>query len=336
MPASLRQRVIRVAVILIAANLGAWAWTLTALAGRPMLLGTALLAYGLGLRHAVDADHIAAIDNVTRRLMQQGQRPVAVGLFFALGHSTVVIAAAVAVASASAALHGALEAYRPLGAAIGSAVSALFLLAIAMVNLAVLLDVWRSLRRIRRGVPAPATVALPGGVLARLCRPLFAVMSRSWHMYPLGLLFGLGFDTATEVTLLALSAQQAADGLPLAALLVFPVLFTAGMSLIDTADGVLMLGAYGWAMVDPVRRLRYNLVITSTSVVVAVLIGGIEALGLMGDRMGLTGGLWDLVGTVNDNLSRTGAVIVGLFAASWLASALVLRRRRRPVEARCG
>lgn len=208
---------------------------------------TALLAWVFGLRHAVDADYIAAIDNVVRKLMQEGQRPVAVGFFFSLGHSTIVVLASVAVAAVAASMQDRLEATKAIGGVIGTAVSAAFLLAIAVANLVILRGVWsafRETRRTRRLDETQLNVLLAGrGFLTRLFRPLFRSISRSWHMYPLGFLFGLGFDTATKIGLLGIAATEAAHGLPLWQILVFPALFTAGMPLVDTADSALMVGA---------------------------------------------------------------------------------------------
>src|SRR5579884_2152366 len=317
--------------LLGAANLAAWAWALTAFRNYPVLLGTALLAYSLGLRHAVDADHIAAIDNVTRKLMQEGKRPAAVGFFFSLGHSTIVGLAATAIAVAATLFEGRFAALRGVGDAVGTAVSALFLLAIAAINVVILCGVYRSFRRVKSGRAYRdedlAAVLAGHGLLARLFRPLFGLIRQSWHMYPLGFLFGLGFDTATEVALLGVAAAQAAQGGSLWSILVFPALFTAGMSLIDTTDGVLMLGAYGWAFVKPIRKLYYNLTITGISVAVAVAIGGIEALGLAAEKLGLEGGLWDAAGAAAEALPTLGYAIVAIFAASWLVSFLVYRMR---------
>ncbi|MEJ7760963.1 MAG: HoxN/HupN/NixA family nickel/cobalt transporter [Gemmatimonadaceae bacterium] len=284
-------RVIVIFALLVIANLGAWAWALIAFREFPLLPGTALLAYGLGLRHALDADHTAAIDNVTRKLMQSGQRPVAVGLWFSLGHSTVVVIASVAIAVAATALNGPLAAYRPLGGTIGTIISATFLLVIAVMKLFIFADVYRAFRRVRAGgsYTGDDLDQMTGGgrLLGRLFRPVFAVISRSWHMYPLGFLFGRGFDTATEIGLLGISAAEASTGMPIWSILVFRALFTAGMSLVDTIDSVLMLGAYGWAFTQPVRKLYYNLTITAVSIVVAVLVGGIEALGLLSEKLSL-------------------------------------------------
>jgi high-affinity nickel-transport protein len=314
---------------LIAANLFAWGWAVAAFHSHPALLGTALLAYGFGLRHAVDADHIAAIDNVTRKLMQDGQRPVAVGFFFALGHSSIVLIAATAIAASASTLQHDYPGVVDAGGVIGTAVSATFLLAIAAVNAALLVGIYRLFRTVRRGGPYRTdeleTFLARRGLLARMLRRLFRVISRSWHMYPLGLLFGLGFDTASEIGLLGIAAAEAVKGLPISSILVLPVLFTAGMSLIDTTDGVLMLGAYGWAFMNPVRKLYYNLAITGMSVVVALLVGGVEALGLVAGKLGLAGGLWDIVSAVSGNLGMLGYVIIALFVASWLLSMLVYR-----------
>jgi high-affinity nickel-transport protein len=327
----LRRRVIGLYIVLIAANIGAWAWALLAFRAHPVLLGMALLAYSFGLRHAVDADHIAAIDNVTRKLMQAGQRPVTVGFYFSLGHSSIVVLASVLIAATARAFKARFDLLQSVGAVVGTLVSAAFLLAIAAINFAILVSLWRAFRRVRAG-ERPDETALQGildgrGLLARLLRPVMGLVGRSWHMYPVGILFGLGFDTATEIGLLGLSASQAAQGLPIWSILVFPALFTAGMSLVDTSDGILMLAAYGWAFIRPVRKLYYNMTLTLVSVLVAVLVGGIEALGLVGDRLALTGPFWRGVGALNDHFGLIGYLIIGLFAASWLVSMAIYRLR---------
>ena len=328
-PMRLKARVAFVFAVLIAANIAVWTWALVAFRDYPLLLGTAALAYSFGLRHAFDADHIAAIDNVTRKLMQEGKRPVGVGLFFSLGHSTIVVALSVGIAIFSSALQDRFDAFKTYGAVAGTLVSAAFLFAIAIANLFVLASTWRAFARVRAGGADDADLdaTMGGGLMARLFRRVFRTVGSSWGMYPIGLLFGLGFDTATEVGLLGISATQAAQGLPIWAILVFPALFTAGMTLIDTADSVLMLGAYGWAFVKPQRKLFYNLTITATSIVVALLVGGLEVLNLVGDRLGLTegGGFWGAIGSLNDNFGMLGYVIVGLFALSWIASAALYR-----------
>ena len=323
-PAGVRGRTVGVYALLIAANAAAWIWAFVLFREQPILLGTALIAYGFGLRHAVDPDHIAAIDNVTRKLMQEGQRPVTVGLWFAVGHSAVVALGAGVIALASAAMQGGFEEFKQVGGVISTCVSALFLFVIAGINLVVLRSVYRSFRSVRRGeayVEEDFNSLLNSrGLLARLFRPMFRLVTRSWHMLPLGFLFGLGFDTATEISLLGIAATEAARGVSLSAIMVFPALFAAGMALIDTTDGVLMLHAYDWAFVKPIRKLYYNLTITLVSVVVAFAIGGIEALGLISGKLQLAGWFWKGIGTLNGNFNTLGFVIIGVFAASWAAS----------------
>ena len=330
--AELGDKLIGIYVVLVLANVLAWAWALIAFHDYPVLIGTAFLAYTFGLRHAVDADHIAAIDNVTRKLMQEGKRPVAVGLFFSLGHSTVVVLASAAIAVATAALQGRFESFKLVGGLVGTLVSVVFLFLVAAANLVILISVYRTFQQVRRGgafVEEDLNCLLARrGFLGRLFRPLFRLVGRSWHMYPLGFLFGLGFDTATEIGLLGISAAEASKGLPIWSIMVFPALFTAAMSLIDTTDGVLMLGAYGWAFTKPIRKLYYNLTITFVSVLVAVLVGGIEALGLLADQFNLEGPFWSFIGTLNDHFGSLGYLIIAIFIASWLLSIAVYRLGR--------
>ncbi|UPG74824.1 HoxN/HupN/NixA family nickel/cobalt transporter (plasmid) [Roseomonas gilardii subsp. gilardii] len=318
--------------LLIAANLAAWLWAWTAFSDRPALMGTALLAYMFGLRHAFDADHIAAIDNVVRKLMQEGKKPFSVGFFFSLGHSTIVIIASILIAATAAALQSRLEDFHTIGGVIGTSVSAVFLLTIGLANLFILGRIWSAFKRARAGEPIvdeDLDALLAGrGLIARIFRPLFRAVSHSWHMYPIGFLFGLGFDTATEIGLLGISAAQAAQGMSFWTIMVFPALFTAGMSLMDTSDSVLMTGAYGWAFVNPIRKLWYNLTITAASVVVAIFIGGVEALGLIGEKLGLEGGFWDFISGLNDNLTNFGYAVVGIFLLSWIVSTVIYRAKR--------
>jgi high-affinity nickel-transport protein len=311
--------------LLVAANLGAWGWAFLAFGHNPVLLGAAFLAYGFGLRHAVDADHIVAIDTVTRKLMQQGQRPVGVGFFFALGHSTVVVVASIATAVAANFYHDNIDSVHRLGAVFGTMISSVFLLAMALANIAVFLSVYRRFRRVRSGnisehggVEALNT----GGIAARLFRPLFRVISRSWHMYPLGILFGLGFDTATEIGLLGISAAENARGLSIGAMLVFPALFTAGMSLIDTTDSLLMLKVYGWALISPFRKLYYNMTVTLVSALVAIVIAGVEFLGLIRTEWKLNGGFWNTVKSGSDHFGAIGYAIIAIFLALWVGATL--------------
>jgi high-affinity nickel-transport protein len=331
---NIRAKVIAVTVLLFIVNAAAWLWAVVAFHDYPVLLGTAALAYSFGLRHAFDADHIAAIDNVTRKLMQEGCRPVGVGLFFSLGHSTIVVALTIATAVATTALQGRFDAFKSFGGVAGTLVSALFLFAIAIANIVVLASVWRVFQTVKSGgrfVEEDLDLMLANrGLLGRLFRRFFRLIERSWQMYPLGLLFGLGFDTATEVGLIAISATQASQGLSIWPILVFPALFTAGMTLIDTTDSIVMLGAYGWAFIKPIRKLYYNLTITAVSVVVALIVGGLETLNLIGDQLGLTdgGGFWGAIGAINDNFGLLGYLIVGVFVAAWAISYVVYRVNR--------
>jgi nickel/cobalt transporter (NiCoT) family protein len=327
--ANQRAKIVALYALLLTASVVIWTWALIALADRPTLLGTAFLAYVLGLRHAVDADHIATIDNVVRKLMQEGKRPYAVGLFFSLGHSLSIALAVAAIAGAAFALQGRFAEFKSIGSVIGTGASAFFLLAIAVINLVILRGVWQSFRKARRGEPVAdqeLNALLAGrGLLARVFRPLFRMVSRSWQMFPVGFLFGLGFDTATEISLFAVAASQASGGMTLGTIMIFPALFTAGMTLVDTTDSVLMVGAYGWAFLNPIRKIWYNLTITAVSVLVALLIGGIEALGLIAGELGLEGRFWDAIGGLNGGLANFGYLVVGIFIASWAVSYLLYR-----------
>lgn len=313
-------------------NLFAWGLAFYLFHHTPALMAASLLAWCYGLRHAVDADHIAAIDNVTRKMMQQGKRPCGVGAWFSLGHSTIVVLASIAIAATASAFSQKMAWFQAAGGTIGTAVSAFFLLAMALVNLVILRDLWRRFARLKRGEAMAdnrqsATATAGGGLASWLYRPAFRLVSKSWHMYLVGFLFGLGFDTATEIGVLGISAASAARGMSPWAIMIFPLLFTCGMALIDSLDNLMMVGAYGWAFNKPQRKLYYNMTITGTSVAVALVIGGLEALGLMVDKLALTGGFWQLIATLNDNLSNAGFAIVGLFIACWLASLLNYRLR---------
>ncbi len=323
-----RTRLYAVYTLLAAANVGAWIWAFLEFGDDPVKLGTALLAYSLGLRHAVDADHIAAIDNVTRKLIQEGKRPITVGFCFALGHSTIVLIATVAIAFTVGALTE-FKAFSRYGGVIATVTSATFLFAIAAMNLVILGTVWRHFQRVRAGGSYrqdDLDLLMAGrGMLSRLFRPLFALIRHSWQMAPLGFLFGLGFDTATEVTLLGLAGAQAHAGLSMSTILVFPALFAAGMALVDTTDGVLMLGAYEWAFVKPIRKLYYNMVITAVSALVAIVIGGIETVALVATQLDLSGQGWQFARHLAGSFNALGFGIVGLFAAAWAISYAVYR-----------
>ncbi|WP_042268898.1 HoxN/HupN/NixA family nickel/cobalt transporter [Paraburkholderia heleia] len=326
---SMRWRAGAIAALVMLANLAIWIYAIVALRGHPLLLGTALLAYTFGLRHAVDADHIAAIDNTTRKLMQTGQRPVSVGFFFAVGHSTIVIMLSVAVAFATTSIEGRFDELKSVGAVISTLVSGIFLLTLSIVNVQILLSLIKTFRRVKRGetlLEDDMDILMSGrGMLSRLFRPLFKLVTRSWHMLPIGFLFGLSFDTATEVALFGISATQAAKGMSADVIMVFPLLFMAGMTLIDTADGLLMLGAYGWAFRRPTRKLFYNITITFVSVAVAVLIGSIEMAALIGQEFDLKGRFWGFVGNLSDNFGTIGYLVIGLFLVSWMISIAIYR-----------
>lgn len=318
-------------VPLIGANLAAWALAWIMFANTPALLGTALLAWIFGLRHAVDADHIAAIDNVTRNLLHRGAHKHVghVGLYFSLGHSTVVFLAAFLVAGAAAAWPDRLLATKTLLAPLGSWISAVFLLLIAAANATILRGLWRDFRHLRaNGAMSPRNTSAPQPHAAPMTRAFSQLprkLGKAWHMYPLGFLFALGFDTATEIGLLSLAASQTApDASPwqmLAQILVFPALFTAAMALVDTADTMLMLRAYAWAFTHPLRKLWYNLTITATSVLVALLIGTLTALGHLGEIFPQDNGIWRGIAELNQNLAGCGIAIVGVFALCWAISA---------------
>lgn len=323
---ALRNRIVGVYGFLILFNVVAWALALGASVAYPILLPTAFLAYTFGLRHAVDADHIAAIDNTTRKLMQDGQRPVAVGLFFSLGHSTIVVGLSIVVAISARIVSG-IPSLQSVGALVGTTISAAFLLVIGLINLIVLVDIYRMFRRVSAGgsydEQSLEEFLNNRGLLARIFKPMTKLIRKSWHMYPLGVLFGLGFDTASEVALLGLAATSGASHVPVGMILILPALFAAGMSLVDTTDGVLMLGAYGWAYVKPIRKLYYNLNITLVSVLIAFVVGGIEILSIVANRFGLHGGIWDGLSTLD--FGFIGVAIIAIFVVSWSASTVVYR-----------
>jgi len=321
----LRGRAACMFLALICANLAAWVWAFAAFRHAPSLLGTSVLAYGLGLRHAVDADHIAAIDNVTRKLVQDGRRPIATGLFFSLGHSTVVLLVSVVAALTAGAFGTALAGLRAVGGVIGTAVSGSFLLTIAVANLVALVSTYRA-----RGGDGFRPIP---GLIAPMLRRVFGLINRSWQMYPLGFLFGLGFDTASEVALLSISAVEISKGLSLSGALIFPMLFAAGMSLVDAADGVFMAEAYGWAFVKPARKRLYNIAITAISAGVAFIVGGVELFGLIGGEFDLTGAFWQGVARLNGSSVVLGFGIVAISAACWIAAAAVYRLGKLHPEA---
>lgn len=327
----LRGKIIGIYTLLIAFNLIAWVLAFAGFAIEyPALLGTALLAYTFGLRHAVDADHISAIDNVTRKLMQENKRPVAVGFFFSLGHSTIVVALSIGIAVAATFIKNAIPSLQNAGGLIGTSVSATFLYLIAIINLLVLWDIFRTFQKVKRGEEYNDQTIdeflNQRGLMGRFFRPLLKVVDKSWKMYPVGVLFGLGFDTATEVGILGIAAVEAGKGLPIFYILIFPALFTAGMCLLDTTDGILMLGAYGWAFVKPVRKLYYNLNITLVSVLVALVVGTIEVLSIIANQFNLSGGIWNSIGKLDFGL--LGTLIIGIFVVSWVVSTIIYKVRK--------
>ena len=313
---------------LFAANFLTWVWAGYAFHDRATLLATALLAWVFGLRHAVDADHIAAIDNVVRKLVHNGRRAWDAGFFFALGHSTIVLILCLGII-AFPSMHG-IARLRETADAWGTLFSAGFLLLIGMVNLLTLRRLWRT----HHGASFDA--APSGGIMSRVLRPVQRLVGRPWHMLPVGFLFGLGFDTASEVALLVLTAQQAAAGLSASDVLVFPAMFTAGMVLIDTADSAVMTGAYGWALREPARKRGYNIAVTAVSVFVAIGVGGVELLGLLARRVESAIGQETSVGRMLDSSAVTGSfagfIVVAVLLLLWGIAAVLSRSRRRLAE----
>jgi len=286
----------------------------------PFLVGLAGLAYSFGLRHAFDADHIAAIDNTTRKLMTAADRPLGVGFFFSLGHSTVVLVITAAIAVAAHIVTVELPHLREVGAYIGTAVSGLFLYAIGIINLLVMIDIIRVLRQLQRGesdASALEATLLQRGLMSRWFGRLFRLVTAPRHMYWIGLLFGLGFDTATEVGLLTTAGVAATQELPATAILGLPIVFAAGMSLLDSTDGVLMCGAYGWALANPLRKIFYNLTVTGLSVAVALFVGTIELVSIVTERwLDVHSGIWGAIQRID--LQTMGYAVAGLFVVSWL------------------
>ncbi|BBP03731.1 nickel/cobalt efflux system [Sulfuriferula plumbiphila] len=325
-----QKKVVGLYILLVAFNIATWIWAIVALAGNAVLLGAAGLAYTFGLRHAFDADHIASIDTVTRKLMQQNRRPATVGFHFAIGHSLAVLAFVIAIA-ALAAWSAASEKFSFMaGAGVASTFfSASFLLAMAMLNLMIARSTYLAFRQVRNGGAYAAEdfdlLLNKRGFLSRIFRPLFRLVDKSWHMIFIGFLFGLGFDTATEVSLLGIAGVEAAKGLSVWTILVFPALFAAGMSLMDTTDGILMVRTYGWAFRNPIRKLYYNLSITIVSAVIALLIAGIEILALISEQFSLKGHLWNQVNSLSEHWELIGILVVSIFVASWFISTLVYR-----------
>lgn len=320
-------RAVMLVFVLILANIFTWCLAWRELGNSAALMAASLLAWSYGLRHAVDADHIAAIDNVTRKMMQQGKRPFGIGAWFSLGHSTIVILASAAIAATATAFSQYMDCFHNTGGIIGTAISALFLLIMAFINLVILCRTWHSFQALKQGKTFNESLATGGGMMNWLYARTFRLVSKSWHMYMVGFLFGLGFDTATEVGVIGLSTAGVSHGMSIWSIMIFPILFACGMALVDTLDNVLMVGAYSWAFNKPQRKLYYNITITAASVVAALFIGGTEALGLLMDQLSLSGGIWNLIGELNDNLGNAGFLIIGLFVLCWAVSILNYRWR---------
>jgi nickel/cobalt transporter (NiCoT) family protein len=299
------------------------------------LVGLGLTAYLFGLRHAFDADHIAAIDNTTRKLLSDGKRPVGVGFFFSLGHSTIVLTLTMALALGARTVNSGVPALNDYGSYVGASVSGAFLWIIGVLNLIVLVDILRIFREMKTGSYDGERLEQrlhERGLMGRFFGRFFRLIDHSWQMYPLGLLFGLGFDTATEVGLLALAAGVATHSVPILAILALPILFAAGMSLMDTLDGAFMSQAYGWAFSNPIRKIYYNITVTMLSVVVALAIGTVELLQVISMKLALSGGAWDTVNALD--FETLGYAIVGLFLVMWATSVAVWKVRR--IEDRWG
>jgi len=311
-----------------------WGLLLAYGAQHPGFLALGGLAYTFGLRHAFDADHIAAIDNTTRKLLQQGGKPVGVGFFFSLGHSTVVFLIAVALGLAvKSIVQGVVNGngeLKSVGGAVGTMVSGGFLVLIGIMNLVILLDIIRVYRKMRRGEynrEGLETELVAGGLMTRMFGRMFRLVQQSWHMYPIGFLFGLGFDTASEVALLAISAGAAAQGLPFTAVISLPLIFAAGMSLMDTTDGAFMSKAYSWAFASPIRKVFYNLTVTTLSVFVALFVGVMELGQVLIHTLGLHGGAYDAIANF-DFIGKAGYVIVGAFVVAWAGAFAIYKVRR--------
>jgi high-affinity nickel-transport protein len=315
-------------------HLTGWGLYLHYARGYPQLVGLGFVAYMFGLRHAFDADHIAAVDDTVRFMLQKDKRPLAVGFFFSLGHSTVVLALSIGIAFAAATVKTGLPQLKSMGAVIGTSVSGAFLWVIGILNLLVLLDILQVWRSAKSGTHSHAhleAMLQKRGFLNRLFGGrLQRLMNHSWQMYPLGVLFGLGFDTASEVGLLAMTAGASAGNLPLPAILCLPILFASGMTVMDTTDGVLMSKAYDWAFLNPLRKIFYNITTTGLSVAVALLVGTIELLQVLVGVLGLHGRFFDFIAGLDFGI--LGYLIVGMFLLAWGVSVGVWRFGR--IEAR--
>ncbi len=296
----------------------------------PILAGLGVVTYVFGLRHGVDADHIAAIDNTTRKLLQDKQRPFTVGMWFSIGHSTVVVGLIIALIFATRTVIGEIPALQTNGAIIGTAVSGVFLWLMGLVNVVIVIGIYRIWKGMKRGEldhEQLENLLENRGFLNRYFRPLFKIVRRPWQIYPIGCLFGLGFDTASEIALIGISVGVGVSStVPVWMIIILPLTFTCGMVLVDTSDGVLMRVAYGWAFLNPIRKIYYNLTVTIISILVAVAIGTVELLSVLVNELGLSGPSWDWLETLN--FETIGFGIIGIFLFSWIASVAYWKYRR--------
>jgi high-affinity nickel-transport protein len=293
-----------------------------------LLAGLGLVSYIYGLQHAVDADHIAAIDNTTRKLLQQDKHPTTVGTWFSLGHSTIVLALFVALVFATEAIKGSIPGLQSGGNILGTWISGVFLFLIGTINALIVLGVYKTFKGLKNGTVKADQIndsINKNSMMGKAFSKLFKLVNEPWQIYPIGVLFGLGFDTATQVALFAIGTTLAVTNVPMVYYLVLPFLFTAGMVTIDTTDGVLMRCAYGWAFLKPIRKIFYNLTITIISVMVAFIIGGIEVTQVVSAELGLTTGFWGWL--QNLDFGVIGYTIIGTFLISWTVAVAYYRHR---------
>jgi high-affinity nickel-transport protein len=296
----------------------------------PILAGLGIVTYVLGLRHGVDADHIVAIDNTIRKLLHEDQKPFSVGLWFSLGHSTVVVGLIVALIIATRSVVGALPVLQSSGAIIGTMVSGVFLWLMALVNVVIVLGIFKIWKGMKKGdldQDELDNLLENRGFLNRYFRPLFRIVKKPWQIYPIGCLFGLGFDTASEIALLGISVGVGlSSAVPLWTIIILPLTFTCGMVLVDASDGVLMRVAYGWAFLNPLRKIYYNLTVTLISILVAMVIGTLELLSVLATELRLSGPFWTSLG--NLNFESIGYGIISIFLSAWIVSLAYWKYKR--------
>ncbi len=311
--------------LLILINIAIWGLAFFVYRNYPISLSLCLLAYGFGLRHGIDADHVAAIDSVTRKLLEKNQNQGYIGFFFSLGHSTIVIILSALVAITAASIHGYFPSISKYGTMLGGFFSVFFLLVFATANLFILLDVVKKIKNYDDQAAKPVEIKV-GGFLSKILRPVLKIVTKSWHMYFVGFLFGLGFDTATEVAILGISAYTVTQHISIWAIMIFPALFTAGMCLVDTTSGLLILRACRWAYIDPARKLYYNLTVTLFSFLTAFIIAGYEIFSILSSSLGLNQGMWTDISSIGNHFEWVGVFIVILFVSTWLIAARLYRK----------